>query len=89
MKWIKKFEGFGYDDDDYINEIVRLLKDFDLRPNQVNHLLNFYQDMIEEYKNEGKVPQIFVNDIKNKLELDKGEYLNIAVPQVNSTIKYL
>lgn len=89
MKRIKTFEGFGYSEDDYISEVTNLLKQFNLRPVQINQLMDFYQDMIEEYMNDGKVPKILVDELSKKLELSSGGYPAIMVPQVNSTIKNL
>lgn len=77
MKWIKKFEGFGYTDDDYFNEVTQLLKQYNLRPIQINQYIDFYQDMIEEYKNDGKVPSLLVDELVKKLDLTTGGYPSI------------
>lgn len=90
MKYIKKFEGFGYSDDDYQSEVVLLLKKFNLRPVEINNLMDFYGEMIVEYEDSGKVPQVFVNDIKDKIGLGQGGYSTIIMPsKPNTTIKNL
>jgi len=89
MKWIKTFEGFGYSEEDYVTEVTNLLKQYNLRPVQINQYMDFYQDMIEEYMNDGKVPKTLVDELVKKLELGAGGYPAIMVPQVNSTIKNL
>lgn len=86
------YEAFGYSESDYLSEVERILKSYDLRPTQINDIINFYQDMIEEYKESGKVPQVFVNDIKDIINLDdSGNMFQIKVPSKPSGImlKYL
>lgn len=74
-------EAFGYSESDYVSEVERILKSYDLRPSQINDIINFYQDMIEEYKESGKVPQVFVNDIKDIINLDdSGNMFQVKVP---------
>lgn len=74
-------EAFGYSESDYVSEVERILKSYDLRPTQINDIINFYQDMIEEYEDSGKVPQVFVNDIKDIINLDdSGNMFQIKVP---------
>lgn len=82
-------EGFGYTEEDYIIEVTNLLKQFNLRPIQINHLLDFYQEMIEEYMNDGKVPKLLVDELSNKLDLGKGGFPSMIFPKINSTIKNL
>jgi len=85
-------EAFGYSESDYVSEVERILKSYDLRPTQINDIINFYQDMIEEYEDSGKVPQVFVNDIKDIINLDdSGNMFQIKVPSKPSGImlKYL
>ena len=85
-------EAFGYSESDYVSEVERILKSYDLRPTQINDIINFYQDMIEEYKESGKVPQVFVNVIKDIINLDdSGNMFQIKVPSKPSGImlKYL
>lgn len=86
MRLLKTFESFideafGYSESDYVSEVERILKSYDLRPTQINDIINFYQDMIEEYEDSGKVPQVFVNDIKDIINLDdSGNMFQIKVP---------
>jgi hypothetical protein len=86
MIHLKKFEGFGYSDDDFKNEVIRILKQYDIRPVQINTIINFYQDMMLQYEDEGKVPQTFVNDINVKLNLGEpgGNHLKIRIPRINT-----
>lgn len=90
MKHLKTFEGFGYSDDDYQSEVLSILKKFNLRPVEINNLMDFYGEMMVEYEDSGKVPQVFVNDIKDKIGLGKGGYSTIITPpKVNTSIKNL
>ncbi len=90
MKYIKKFESFGYSDDDYQNEVTSILKNFNLRPTEINTIMDFYSDMMVEYEDNGKVPQVFVDAIKDKIGLGQGGYSTITVPpQPNTSIKNL
>ena len=74
-------EAFGYSESDYVSEVERILKSYDLRPSQINDIVNFYQDMIEEYEDSGKVPQVFINDIKDIINLDdSGNMFQVKVP---------
>jgi hypothetical protein len=90
MKYLKRFEGFGYSDDDYQNEVISILKKFNLRPSEINTIMDFYSDMMIEYEDTGKVPQVFVNDIKDKIGLGQGGYSTIIMPpKPNTSIKNL
>lgn len=90
MKHLKAFEGFGYSDDDYQSEVLSILKKFNLRPIEINNLMDFYADMMVEYEDSGKVPQVFVNDIKDNIGLGQGGYSTIIMPaEPNTSIKNL
>ncbi len=74
-------EAFGYSESEYVSEVERILKSYDLRPTQINDIINFYQDKIVEYEESGKVPQVFVNDIKDIINLDdSGNMFQVKVP---------
>ena len=90
MKHLKTFEGFGYSDSDYQSEVLSILKKFNLRPIEINNLMDFYGEMMVEYEDSGKVPQVFVNDIKDKIGLGQGGYSTITIPpKPNTSIKNL
>jgi glutaredoxin len=90
MKHLKTFEGFGYSDDDYQSEVISILKKFNLRPVEINNLMDFYAEMMVEYEDNGKVPQVFVNDIKDNIGLGQGGYSTIVMPpKTNTSIKNL
>lgn len=81
LQRIPIYEAFGYSESDYVSEVERILKSYDLRPTQINDIINFYQDKIVEYEESGKVPQVFVNDIKDIINLDdSGNMFQIKVP---------
>jgi hypothetical protein len=81
LQRISIYESFGYSESEYVSEVERILKSYDLRPTQINDIINFYQDKIEEYEESGKVPQVFVNDIKDIINLDDtGNMFQIKVP---------
>ena len=90
MKHLKTFEGFGYSDNDYQSEVLSILKKFNLRPIEINNLMEFYGEIMVEYEDSGKVPQVFVNDIKDKIGLGQGGYSTIVMPpKPNTSIKNL
>lgn len=90
MKHLKTFEGFGYSDNDYQSEVLSILKKFNLRPIEINNLMDFYAEMMVEYEDSGKVPQVFVNDIKDNIGLGQGGYSTIVTPpKPNTSIKNL
>ena len=90
MKHLKTFEGFGYSDNDYQSEVLSILKKFNLRPIEINNLMEFYGEMMVEYEDSGKVPQVFVNDIKDNIGLGQGGYSTIVMPpKPNTSIKNL
>jgi hypothetical protein len=52
--------------------------------------MDFYSDMMMEYEDTGKVPQVFVNDIQDKIGLGQGGYSTIIMPpKPNTSIKNL
>lgn len=81
LQRISIYESFGYSESEYVSEVERILKSYDLRPTQINDIINFYQDKIVEYEESGKVPQVFVNDIKDIINLDdSGNMFQVKVP---------
>lgn len=84
MRYLKTFEGFGYSDDDYRNEVIRILKQYDIRPVEINKLIEFYEDDMFEFQDTGKTPQNFVDYINGKNELGEpgGNYLKIRMPRM-------
>lgn len=83
----------SYDNiDDYIFNIKSKLKFYNIRPVQLNRLMDFYNNKISEYYEEGKDTSFFINDIKNELELDNsGGFMSqkLGASNYNQTIKYL
>ena len=82
----------SYDDvQEYTNQIMSLLKEFNIRPVVLNHILDQCQDQISEYYEEGKDPKIFVDEIVKDMELDSGGFLahKVGSAGYSKVIKYL
>ena len=68
-----------------------LLKEFNIRPVVLNHILDQYQDEISQYYEEGKDPKFFVDEIVKDMELDSGGFMahKAGSAGYNRVIKYL
>jgi hypothetical protein len=76
---------------EYTNQIMSLLKEFNIRPVVLNHILDQYQDEISQYYEEGKDPKFFVDEIVKDMELDSGGFMahKVGSAGYNRVIKYL
>lgn len=76
---------------EYRNEIQDELKKYDIRPVELNRILNFYEDEIQSDFESGQYPKFFVDKIVKELELgnDGGFISQKMSPPRNQTIKYL
>jgi hypothetical protein len=82
----------SYDDvQEYTNQISSLLREYNIRPVVLNHLLSEYEDVISQYYEEGKDPKFFVDEIVKELELDSGGFMSYKMGSsgYNRVIKYL
>jgi hypothetical protein len=84
-------ESNAYSLEEYNSYIRTGLGGFDLRPAQVNHLVDFYSDDIEEGFEEGQVPKTVLDKIANELGLGKGTgYASVKIPNMSiRQLKYL
>jgi hypothetical protein len=84
-------ESNAYSLEEYTSYITSGLGNFDLRPAQVNHLLDFYSDDIDAGFEEGQVPKTVLDKITNELGLGKGTgYPTIKIPSMSiRQLKYL
>ena len=98
MKYLLLFENFdkihesnAYSLEEYNSYISNALGKFDLRPAQVNHLIDFYSNDIETAFDEGQVPNNVVDKIVKELELDKGTgFPTVKIPNMSiRQLKYL
>lgn len=80
-------ESNAYSLEEYNSYITSELGKYDLRPAQINQLLDFYSDEIEDSFNNGQFPKIFVDKIVGELELNTGGFPTIKIP--NASIKQL
>ena len=88
MKFIKTFESYSLDE--FEGEVTSLLTDCNLRPIEIQKLLDFYSSDIEDVFNSGQYPKLIADKIKKELELGNGGYPSIILPKQNITqIKYL
>lgn len=76
---------------EYTNQIMSLLKEFNIRPVVLNHIIDQYQDQISEYYEEGKDPKFFVDEIVKDMELDSGGFMahKVGSAGYSKVIKYL
>lgn len=89
MKYIKTFESY-FQPDEYVSAVTDILKSYNLMPDQINKIIDSYSDTIEQYYNDGKYPQVFINSIKDQLELTSGGFPSMIGDNSGSrTIKYL
>jgi hypothetical protein len=84
-------ESNAYSLEEYTSYIRTGLGGFDLRPAQVNHLVDFYSDDIEMGFEEGQVPKTVLDKIANELGLGKGTgYASVKIPNMSiRQLKYL
>jgi hypothetical protein len=76
---------------EYTNQITSLLKQYNIRPVVLNHLIDQYESEISEYYEEGKDPKFFVDEIVKDMELDSGGFMSQKVGSAgySKVIKYL
>ena len=76
---------------EYTNQIMSLLKEFNIRPIVLNHIIDQCQYQISEYYEEGKEPKLFVDEIVKDMELDSGGFMAYKMGSAgyNRVIKYL
>ncbi len=76
---------------EYTNQIVSLLKEYNIRPLVLNHLIDEYQYEISEYYEDGKDPKFFVDEIVKDMEIDSGGFMahKMGSAGYNRVIKYL
>lgn len=76
---------------EYTNQIMSLLKEYNIRPIVLNHLLDQYESKISEYYEEGKDPKFFVDEIVKDMELDSGGFMSqkMGTAGYSKVIKYL
>lgn len=76
---------------EYINKIMFLFKEYNIRPVVLNHIIDQCQDQISQYYEEGKDPKYFVDEIVKDMELDSGGFMaqKMGSSGYNRVIKYL
>lgn len=76
---------------EYTNQIISLLKEYNIRPLVLNHIIDQCQEQISEYYEEGKNPKLFVDEIVKDMELDSGGFMSQKMGSAgyNKVIKYL
>lgn len=76
---------------EYVEKVTSLLKEYNIRPLVLNHIIDQYQSDITRYYEEGKNPKFFVDEIIKDFELDSGGFMSTKVgsSSYNRVIKYL
>jgi len=84
---------------EYTNQIISSLEQYNIRPVVLNHLIDEYEDEISKYYEEGKDPKFFVDEIVKDLELDSGGFMahkvgsagynKVGLTGYSNSIKYL
>ncbi len=84
-------ESNSYTIEEYKSYISTELGGFNLRPAQINQLLDFYSQDIEDGFEEGQVPKTVVDKIAKRLELTDGTgFPSVKIPSMDITqLKYL
>ena len=79
------------DEQEYINDIIDMLSNYNIRPVVLTHIINQYEDQITNYFNDGKSPKFFVDEIVKDFELDSGGFLShrLGSKSWQDSIKYL
>lgn len=87
----KTNESNAYSLEEYTSYIITGLGGFDLRPAQVNHLIDFYSDDIEEGFEIGEVPKTILDKIAVELGLGNGTgFPSVKIPNTSiRQLKYL
>lgn len=87
MKYLLLFENFkveesnAYSDGEFRDVIANGLANY-LRPVEIEHVMKFYEDDMEESSNNGESPKDFLAKLITKLGCDKvGNLLNINLPK--------
>lgn len=90
MRFVKTFESYN-NEQEYINDIIDLLSNYNIRPVVLNQIINGYRDQIINYFNDGKQPKFFVDEIVKEFELDSGGFLSqrMGSKSWQDSIKYL
>lgn len=87
---IKKIKESYNDIDEYINDIISVLSDYNVRPVTLDSILNRYYGEIENNYNNGKFAKIYAEELVKELDLDSGGYPVVKLPSSsNNVIKYL
>ena len=80
----------SYTEQEYQNEVEDGLKKYNIRPLELNRIMDFYQDDILDNLDNGQPPITLTNKIVKDLELDSGGFMSQRIGMApNQTIKYL
>ena len=90
MRFVKTFESYN-NEQEYINDIIDLLSNYNIRPLVLRQIIDGYSDQITNYFNDGKHPKFFVDEIVKEFELDSGGFLShrLGTKSWQDSIKYL
>ncbi len=89
MKYIKTYESY-WTKQEYIEDVISGLKKHNLSPNDINKIVNQYEDEILSFRDSGKTPQIFVSKMNTDLGFESGEFIGQNLPSGDlKQIKYL
>jgi hypothetical protein len=71
MIYLKTFESY-MDVEEWANEMFRFLNKYNLFPEQIRHLREFYWPLIEQWYSDGKYSRELAEKIAKELELSTG-----------------
>lgn len=100
MKHLKSYKIFEatWDDQEYIQDVISGLKKYNIPPIEMNRIINAREEDILSYRDSGKHPNVYVNELTKELELGTGGFLNQkmgcvsrygARPGTETQVKYL
>ena len=89
MIYLKTFESYT-DVEEWANEMFRFLNKYNLFPEQIRHLREFYWPLIEKWYSEGKYSRELADKIAKELELTTGGMSTFkSMPNLWQNIYYL
>lgn len=89
MKVIKTFESYN-DQSEFFSQVIDILKRKSATPVDINQIIEFYQNQIIDYFNDGKSPENFVTDFLSDLETIDDKVVGVKFSKNwSGDIKYL
>ena len=82
-------ESTAWTEQEYLEEVQNGLKLYNIRPVEINKMMDFYEDEILSDFDDGKDPKSFIDRIVKEMELGQGGFLSKQLSGGGRVIKYL